>query len=87
MISFDESKLREGMAMNTKVMRDQFEIKDGAIIHTPTGAEFTPVSDTPDSLLIWTGDIGSVLQTGERYRYEDVFAVMKTIWQQRLQAA
>ena len=29
--------------MSTTVMRDQFEIKDGAIIHTPTGAEFTPV--------------------------------------------
>jgi hypothetical protein len=27
--------------MHTRVMRDQFEIKDGAIIHTPTGAEFT----------------------------------------------
>ena len=73
--------------MSTKVMRDQFEIKDGAIIHTPTGEEFTPVNGTQDSLLIWTGDIGSVLQTGERYRYEDVFAVMKTIWQQGLQAA
>jgi hypothetical protein len=73
--------------MYTKVMPDQFEIKDGAIIHTPTGAEFTPVSGAPDSLVIWTGDIGSMLQTGERFLYADVFAVMKTIWQQGLQAA
>ena len=73
--------------MYTKVMRDQFEIKDDAIIHTPTGAEFTPVIGTPDSIVIWTGDIGSALQTGERYRYADVFAVMKTIWQQGFQAA
>ena len=44
--------------MYTKVMRDQFEIKGGAIIHVPTRAEFTPVTGTLDSLLIWTGDIG-----------------------------
>ena len=73
--------------MYTKVMPDQFKIKDGAIIHTPTGAEFTPVTGTRDSILIWTGDIGSILQTGESYGYADVFAVMKTIWQQGLQAA
>jgi hypothetical protein len=73
--------------MYTKVMRDQFEIKEGAIIHSPTGAEFTPVTGTPDSILIWTGDIGSVLDTGERYRYADVFAVMKKIWQQAFQPA
>jgi hypothetical protein len=73
--------------MYTKVMHDQFEVKDGAIIHTPTGAEFTPVIGTPDSILIWTGDIGSVLHTGERYRYADVFAIMKTIWHQALQPA
>jgi hypothetical protein len=40
-----------------------------------------------DSILIWTGEIGRRLQTGERYRYADVFAVMKMIWQQGLQAA
>jgi hypothetical protein len=73
--------------MYTKVMRGQFEIKEGAIVHSPTGAEFTPVTGTPDSILIWTGDIGSVLDTGERYRYADVFAVMKTIWQQGFQPA
>jgi hypothetical protein len=73
--------------MYTKVMRDQFEIKDSAIIHTPMGAEFTPVTGTPGSMLIWTGEIGSVLHTGERYRYADVLAVMKTIWHQGFQPA
>jgi hypothetical protein len=87
MLSFCESKAAEGIAMYTKVMRDQFEIKDGAIIHMPTRTEFTPVTGTLDSILIWTGDIGSVLQSGERYHYADVFAVMKTIWQQGFQAA
>jgi hypothetical protein len=66
--------------MYTKVIRDQFEIKDGAIIHTP-------VTGIPDSILIWTGDIGSILQTGERYLYADVFAVMKMLWQQGFQTA
>ena len=28
--------------MYAKVLRKQFEIKEGVIIHTPTGAEFTP---------------------------------------------
>lgn len=69
--------------MFRKVLRSQFEIKDGSVIHTPTGAEFTPVSGTPDSLLVWTGEIG----TGERYRYADVLAVMKTIWAQNFQMA
>jgi hypothetical protein len=63
-----------------KVLRNQFVIEDGSIIHTPTGAEFTPVSNAPDSLLVWTGDVGNVLETGERYRYADVLAMMKTLW-------
>jgi hypothetical protein len=87
MVFLRESKSGGGTVMYTKVMRDQFEIKEGAIVHSPTGAEFTPVSGTPDSILVWTGVIGSVLHTGERYRYADVFAVMKTIWQQGFQPA
>ena len=90
MMSLHESKAAEGQAMYTKVMRDQFEIKDGAMIHKPTGAEFTPVTGTLDSILIWTGDIGGILPilpTGERYQYADVFAVMKTIWLRGLQLA
>jgi hypothetical protein len=31
--------------------------------------------------------LGDILPTGERYRYADVFAVMKTIWHQGLQLA
>jgi hypothetical protein len=87
MMRLHESKAAEGQPMYTKVMRDQFEIKEGAMIHKPTGAEFTPVTGTFDSILIWTGDIGDILPTGERYRYADVFAVMKTIWHQGLQLA
>src|SRR5262245_42809100 len=86
MMCFHESSGERGTGMYTKVMRNQFEIKDGVIIHTPTGAEFTPVTGTNDSILIWTGEIGSILQTGERYRYADVFTVMKTLWQQGFQS-
>jgi len=71
---------REGMQMYTQVMRDQFEIKDDAIIHKPTGAEFTPVVGTGDSVIVWTGDIGSTLPSGELYRYPDVMSMMRTIW-------
>jgi hypothetical protein len=71
--------------MYTKVLGNQFVIKDGSIIHMPTGAEFTP--SAPDSLLVWTGGIESILESGERYRYADVLAMMKRVWQQSLQAA
>jgi hypothetical protein len=36
-----------------------------AIIHTPTGAEFTPVLGHADSVLIWTGEIGNGLSGGD----------------------
>jgi hypothetical protein len=38
--------------MYTKVLRNQFVIKNGSIIHMPTGAEFTRVSGALDSLLV-----------------------------------
>jgi hypothetical protein len=31
--------------MYTRVTRDQFELRDGVFIHTPTQAEFTPHPD------------------------------------------
>lgn len=65
--------------MSTQVTRHQFEIKDGSIIHTPTGAEFTPVIGTKESTTVWTGDIGRRLPSGEIYRYADVMAVMRTL--------
>jgi len=69
----------EGLPMSTPVMRRQFEFKDGSIIHTPTGAEFTPVKGTEDSTTIWTGDVGRRLPSGEIYRYADVMAVIKLL--------
>jgi hypothetical protein len=42
--------------MHTRVNRSQFEINDTTVVHTPTGAEFTPQAG--DSVIVWTGDIG-----------------------------
>lgn len=66
--------------MFAQVARDQFEIKEDAIIHTPTGAEFTPVMGHAESVLIWTGEIGNRLGSGEVYRYADVILMMKKLW-------
>ena len=46
MMSLHESKAAEGQAMYTKVMRDQFEIKDGAMIHTDGGGIHSGDRDT-----------------------------------------
>jgi hypothetical protein len=73
--------------MHAKVTRDQFVITDETIIHKPTGAEFTPVVATPDSVIIWTGEIGCRLNEGEIYRYADMIAMMKSIKNERFWAA
>jgi len=71
------------MHARTKVTRDQFEVRDDLIVHTPTGAEFTPHSKREESLLVWTGEIGRRLSSGAIYQYDDVLAVMKTVWRER----
>jgi hypothetical protein len=74
------SRADKGLHMRyAKVTRNQFEFKDDAIVHKPTGAEFTPVVGTKDSVIIWTGDIGSTLPIGELYCYAEVLAMMKTL--------
>ena len=40
--------------MYTRVTKDQFEIRDGAYTHTPTGAEFAPNPNSEGSMLIYT---------------------------------
>jgi hypothetical protein len=68
--------------MYARVTRDQFEIGEEAIIHRPTGAEFTPILGTSDSAMIWTGEIGARLSTGETYDYADVMAMLRTLRQE-----
>ena len=71
------------MHTRTEVTLDQFEVRDNLVIHRPTGAEFTPHSEKEDSVLVWTGEIGSRLSSGEFYQYGEVLAVMKAIWRER----
>ena len=65
--------------MKTLVTRDQFEVKDDTFIHTPTRAEFTPHSDT---VLVWTGDLGRRLPSGEVFDYAEVLTMMRTVWRE-----
>ena len=66
--------------MYAKVMPNQFRIGDDSIIHTPTGAEFTPVAG--ESMVIWTGDIGRALPDGAVFCYAEVLAMTKRVWRE-----
>jgi hypothetical protein len=68
--------------MYTRVTKDQFEIRDGVYIHTPTEAEFAPNPNSEGSMVIYTGNIGSKLASGDLFAYDDVLKVMKTLWEQ-----
>ena len=70
--------LQEEGHMQTQVNRSQFEIKDTTVVHIPTGAEFVP--QVGDSVIVWTGDIGQRLSSGEVYRYGDVLDMMRAVW-------
>ena len=68
--------------MYTRVTKDQFEIRDGVYIHTPTEAEFSPNPNSEGSMLIYTGNIGSKLASGQLFAYAEVLQVMKRLWEE-----
>jgi hypothetical protein len=68
--------------MYTQVKKDQFEICDEVYTHIPTGAEFAPNPNSEGSMLIYTGNIGSRLASGELFAYAEVLYVMKTLWEE-----
>ena len=68
--------------MYTRVTKDQFEIRDGVCIHTPTQAKFAPNPNSEGSMLIYTGNIGSKLASGELFDYAEVLQVMKVLWEE-----
>jgi hypothetical protein len=35
-----------------------------------------------DSVIVWTGDIGQNLPSGEVYRYADVLDMMRAVWRE-----
>jgi hypothetical protein len=47
---------------------------------TVPGAEFIPQAH--DSVIVWTGDIGQKLSSGDIYRYSDVLDMMRTVWRE-----
>jgi hypothetical protein len=51
-------------------------------IHTPTEAEFAPNPSSEDSMVIYTGSMGSKLASGDLFAYDDVLKVMKALWEQ-----
>ena len=69
--------------MHATVTLDQFEVRDGLVLHKPTEAEFTPHPKREDSVLVWTGRIGKRLSNGAVYQYADVLAAMKAFWRDR----
>jgi len=68
--------------MYTRATKEQFEIRDGVYIHTPTDAEFAPNVNSEGSMLIYTGNIGSRLASGQLFAYADVLQVMRTLWEE-----
>ena len=76
-------RINDGEAtMYTRVTKDQFEIRDGAYTHTPTGAEFAPNPNSEGSILIYTGNIGAKLASGELFAYAEVLQIMKVLWEE-----
>lgn len=63
--------------MYTQVTKEQFEIRDGVYIHTPTDAEFAPNLNSEGSMLIYTGTIGARLASGDLLDYAEVLKVMR----------
>ena len=68
--------------MHTRVTQEQFEIRDGVYTHIPTGAEFAPNPNSEGSMVIYTGNIGSRLASGQLFLYGEVLKVMKMIWEE-----
>lgn len=68
--------------MYTRVTKEQFEIRNGVYIHTPTKAEFAPNPNSEGSMVIYTGNIGSRLASGQLFAYAEVLQVMKVLWQE-----
>jgi hypothetical protein len=72
--------------MFTPVTRDQFEVREGVFVHTPTQAEFTPHPNHIDSLLVWTGNIVTRLPSGDLFDYAEVLAMMRMVQREMFRA-
>jgi hypothetical protein len=70
--------------MFTRVTRDQFAEREGVLIHMPTEAEFRPHAKREESVLVWTGNIGARLPSGEIFDYAEVLAMMRAVRREAL---
>lgn len=66
--------------MYADVSTDQFSLMEGSVIHLPTGAEFTPVSRSAESINVWTGNIERVTADGRIFKYDEVLRAMRSYW-------
>ena len=66
--------------MYASVSRDQFSLVEGSVIHLPTGAEFTPLTRSADSITVWTGTIERMTADGRIFKYDDVLRAMRSYW-------
>ena len=62
------------------VERQQFELSDHGITHTPTGYTFTAYPGDPSSGTVNRGRLGDTLQSGEDYRPYEVEAMARELW-------
>jgi hypothetical protein len=65
---------------STSVEREQYEITDRGITHTPTGYSFTPYPGNPTSGTVKMGRLGEKLSSGEGYRPHEVEDMAKRLW-------
>ena len=65
--------------MYTRVTKEQFQIRDGVYIHTPTDAEFAPNPNSEGSMVIYTGSIGARLANDDLFHYAEVLKVMRRL--------
>jgi hypothetical protein len=70
----------------TKMTREQFQIFDDHVVHTPTGARFNAYPRRPEIASENLGRAGDRLENGDDYRPEDVRAVAAQLLRERKQA-
>ena len=66
--------------MYAVVSAEQFGLVDGSVIHLPTGAEFTPTSESAESVLAWTGTLERLTQDGRIFKYDEVLSAARAHW-------
>mgnify|MGYP001820934547 CR=1 FL=1 len=73
--------------MHATVTLDQFEVRDGLVLHKPTEAEFTPHPKREDSVLGWTGRIReNVFWKEKHFRQPPTLSGQRRIWRSALVA-